>query len=405
MKPLLCSLLLLWTCAGPAAAALRLESYPLSHELVLGTVPVEVQPARFQKVKAPLSGPLHLRLPAAGTRLAQGALWAEFDPARGELERAAFDLARELLAEKEIPQFRLDQSRTRAELADKLGELERQSALLAKIVREARARRALPRRGGPRGRTRPGPLPAHAARTAGPAAAHRPRLHRHPAAGGTRARRAPSETQPAGTRTPAPRGREPAHDAVCGRDCPDPPAPPDGEPLAVEAGMDLAWLQDFSQLNLRVPVRRAEWRLLPAAQLTVRLDTGATGPRVTAAFFRSLTEEVHGREELVYYFTLAADQSTPARALVGGQLSAQLITALVEPARLVPKLDLVLADPAAFRAGGWAGGLATLLPGARSSAWAKPTSPSSPHEPARPRHRRHHLPRRELRLQRHGCAP
>jgi hypothetical protein len=365
MKPLLCSLLLLWTCAGPAAAALRLESYPLSHELVLGTVPVEVQPARFQKVKAPLSGPLHLRLPAAGTRLAQGALWAEFDPARGELERAAFDLARELLAEKEIPQFRLDQSRTRAELADKLGELERQSALLAKIVREpALAALYLDEEGRAGGLDQARYLLTQLeqqARLLRTVLAYTGTPRQEELELGVLRLKLSQQELELQRRADASRLTMP----FAGEIVLIPPAPPDGEPLAVEAGMDLAWLQDFSQLNLRVPVRRAEWRLLPAAQLTVRLDTGATGPRVTAAFFRSLTEEVHGREELVYYFTLAADQSTPARALVGGQLSAQLITALVEPARLVPKLDLVLADPAAFRAGGWAGGLATLLPGAR----------------------------------------
>jgi len=46
-------------------------------------------------------------------------------------------------------------------------------------------------------------------------------------------------------------------------------------------------------------------------------------------------------------------------------VSAQLVLALEARARLVPKIELALADPQGFREGGWAAGVAKLFPGAR----------------------------------------
>jgi hypothetical protein len=129
--------------------------------------------------------------------------------------------------------------------------------------------------------------------------------------------------------------------------------------------MDLAWLQDFSRQHVRLVLRQTDWRLVDPARLTLRLGTGTLGRPLSAGFVRRLTEEVFGREELAYYFVVDPERTTEARPLVGGQVGAQVIAALPETAHLVPKLDLVLAEPATFRLEGWTGGLAKLLPGAR----------------------------------------
>jgi len=142
-----------------------------------------------------------------------------------------------------------------------------------------------------------------------------------------------------------------------------PPLPPPGEPLIIESGMDLARIQDFSRVDARVVIKRTEWRLLDPSRVRLRVNAGSEV--LFADFSRALAEEIFGREELVYYFTFRPEQRTAARALVGGQISAQLLAVLPQSARLVPKLDLALANPDLFRNADWDVAVAQLIPGAR----------------------------------------
>lgn len=346
------------------ALAFDLGRYPVARELVLGAVVAEVQPGQVQKVKAPLGGLLHLQLPAAGAVLPKDAVWAEYDPARLELERAAFALARDLIREKETPQLLYDQARTRAELADKLEELTRQAAFLGRLEREP-GFAALYLEGAERA---PGGVDVRAAAAL---LERQVTLLRDVLAYAGTPRQAELET-----RLLAVKLRQQELDLArresesrlalpfAGEVTLIPAAPPAGQPLRVEAGQDLAWVQDFSQLTARVPLRRPEWRLADPSRLALRLATGSFGQPVPATFARRVVAELNGREELVYHFTLAAADPAAARALVGGQAAAQLVYLLPQPAHVVAKLDLVLADPAGFRDAGWAAGLARLLPGA-----------------------------------------
>ena len=127
--------------------------------------------------------------------------------------------------------------------------------------------------------------------------------------------------------------------------------------------MDLARIQDFSRVDARAVIKRTEWRLLDPSRVRLRVNAGREV--LFANFSRALAEEVFGREELVYYFTFRAEQKAAARALVGGQISVQLLAVLPQSARLVPKLDLALANPELFRTAGWDAAVAQLIPGAR----------------------------------------
>jgi hypothetical protein len=358
-------LLALALLAVVPVCALDLAAFREADELVLGTVLAEAQPARFQKVRSPLNGKLLLRLPETGRQLAEDAVWGEFEPERVQLEREAVALARLLLKEKDTPGFRLEQSRAREQLVNALEELRRQSALLEKIGADSELAKL---------------YLADEGRAGGDVASiaeMRRRLDRQAAVladvlgyVGT-ARQEELELRALELKLRQQEIEQAQREDESRLKMPFageltlyPPRPTAGQPLRVQAGADLALIQDFSRVNVRVPLKRPEWRLLDTARLRVRFRGGVRAP-LQAGFLRSLTEEVFGRDELVYYFQFTPEQTAAARPLVGGQVSAQLVLALEVRARLVPKLELVLVDPAGFRADGWAAGVAKLFPGAR----------------------------------------
>jgi hypothetical protein len=71
------------------------------------------------------------------------------------------------------------------------------------------------------------------------------------------------------------------------------------------------------------------------------------------------------REELCYYFQFPAGDAISAGSLVGADISCELWLGLGQPARIIPKLTLVLQQPAAFQNRHWSEGLAQVLPGAQ----------------------------------------
>lgn len=356
-------LLLLFLCTAVALAALDLRRYPLADEIILGTLNAEIRPARHLQLKAPATGQLFLRLPPAGKPLAKGAVWAELDPARLDLERRAVALARALLTAKEEPALRLEQARSRADLTERLDELERQAAMLRQLIKEPELGELyLADQDLDGGSAKVRTMLAQLDRQA--------KLLREVLEFVGTPRQEGLELQALRLKLEQQEieltRRERDSRLVMpfdGEITLVPPAPPAGEPLFIESGMDLARLQDFSRIDARAVIRRTEWRLLDPAQVKLRVVAG-TGV-LRADFFRGLAEEIFGREELVYYFTFPPAQKAAARALVGGRISAQLLAVLPQSARLVPKLDLALADPELLRTAGWDAAVAQLIPGAR----------------------------------------
>lgn len=355
-------LLLLFLCTAASLLALDLERYPLSSEIVLGTINAEIRPARYLRLKAPATGQLHLTLPPVGQPLAKGTVWAELDPAQLNLQRRAVALARALLEAKEEPALRLDQARNRADLTERLDELERQAAMLRKLLKEPEL----------------GDLYLSDQDTSGGPDKVRYMLTQLD----TQARLMREVLTFVGTpkqeklEVEALRLKLEQQEIDLARRERDsrlvmpfdgeltlvPPLPPPGEPLYIESGMDLARIQDFSHVDARAVIKRTEWRLLDPSRIKLRITAGADVLR--ANFSRALSEEVFGRDELVYYFSFDAAQTRAARALVGGQVSVQLLAVLPQAARLVPKLDLALANPELFRTAGWDAAVAQLIPGA-----------------------------------------
>lgn len=355
--------LLLFLGTAASLVAFELQRYPLADEIVLGTTTAEVTPARALRLKAPATGQLHLNLPPTNRPLAKGTVWAELDPAQLDLQRRAVALARTLLEAKEEPALRLEQVRTRADLTERLDEIERQSAMLRKLLKEPEL----------------GELYlADQAATGGADKVRymltqldqQARLLREVLTFVGTPKQEKLELQALRLKLEQQEIDLERRERDSRLTMPFdgeltlvPPLPPAGEPLYIESGMDLARIQDFSRVEARAVIKRTEWRLLDPSRVRLRVDAGREV--LFADFSRALTEEIFGREELVYYFTFRAEQKTAARALVGGQISVQLLANLPQAARLVPKLDLALADPELLRTAGWDAAVAQLIPGAR----------------------------------------
>lgn len=357
------SLFLLFFGLSLPLSAFDLAQYPESDRLVLATLPADVQPIRSVRVKSPTDGLLTLRLPPAGSRLPEGAIWGEFDPERLKLEGEAVALARALHEEKERPKLDFELARNSGELAERRAELERQAGMLERISSDAAlaelyANETLGASGASEVSAVASRLRRQLAlvdevlRFAG--TARETELEHQALALKIRAQELDFERRLQEFRLVMP---------FAGELTLIPPPPTGDRPLRVPLGADLALLRDFSVIEARVPLRRAEWRLLEPSALVLRHSRyGRTG--LQAAYERQLQQEINGREELVYVFRFPDDQRNSARPLAGGQVAMELVLRLEKPARIVPKIDLLLAASAVFRDAGWDAGVSSLAAGA-----------------------------------------
>jgi hypothetical protein len=116
-------------------------------------------------------------------------------------------------------------------------------------------------------------------------------------------------------------------------------------------------------IRLRVTLSNPAWAGLPPDRIMalVRLPNGV---ELNARFAFQKIERVQLREEAVYYFEFPMDKSVLAARLMGTDLSCELWLTLPQPARVVPKLSLVLQQPSAFQGRTWAQGVGAAWPGA-----------------------------------------
>jgi hypothetical protein len=345
------------------------SKYPSSDELVLAYLPADVQPIRSVRVKSPIDGLLSLALPSTGARLPEGAVWGEFDPERLKLESEAVALARTLFEEKASPQLSLELARTAGELAERRAELDRQIGMLTRIANDPSLAELY---GGDTAADSTAKVP-----TGDEIATLSNRLKQQLALidrvlrfAGTpgeneheqRALELKLKVQELDV---AQRLRELRLTMPFeGEIILIPTAPPAGRPLRVPTGTDLALIQDFSAIQARVPVRRAEWRIVTPSRLYLRY-VARPGGVITAGYQRSVIQETFGRDELLYIFQFPDAFRPLARTLAGGQVMMHLVLKLEQDAVIIPKIDLLVASPAAFREGGWETGIAAVLPGAR----------------------------------------
>ena len=133
----------------------------------------------------------------------------------------------------------------------------------------------------------------------------------------------------------------------------------------VSAGQELAVVRD---LEIRSAARAFGGCLLDGAahDATNRRVASARRHAVGGAICLQKTGALpDAREEVFYYFQFPFEESASAAQLVGTDLSCELWLGLTQPARIVPKLALVLHEPAAFQNRHWNEGIARILPGAQ----------------------------------------
>jgi hypothetical protein len=132
----------------------------------------------------------------------------------------------------------------------------------------------------------------------------------------------------------------------------------------VSAGQELGVVRDLKTILLRVPLEDVSWTALPAIHLSAVLHM-SDGTQLEAPFAFKKLERSQLREEVFYYFQFPFEDSSSAAQLVGTDLSCELWLGLTQPARIVPKLALVLHEPGAFQNRHWSEGIAQMLPGAQ----------------------------------------
>jgi len=355
----------------PAAAAESIDplAYPAARQIHLGSVPVRVLPAQLHKVKSPMGGRLHARAGLRGERVAEGEVWAEFEPERLRMEREAFDLATDLLEEKEKPGFRLEQSEARVQLENRLNDLERQRAMLAKILQEPElAELYLQEEGQDGGDATTVRLMQQ--RLSGQIEVMRAALDYvgTPRQAELELRilelRMRQQALDLERREQESRLRMPFSGEI--QWLPGLPENHETEGIPVDAGMEIATLVDYGRMQVRMIMRRVDWRVLPVEVLALRFQAATISRPLEARFVGRTTTEMMGREELVYDFQFNAEDVDYARPLIGGTVMAELRADLDREVRLVPKMDIVLAAPETFRGHGWVDAIPKIAPGWRT---------------------------------------
>ncbi|MDB6023544.1 MAG: hypothetical protein JWQ04_3401, partial [Pedosphaera sp.] len=132
----------------------------------------------------------------------------------------------------------------------------------------------------------------------------------------------------------------------------------------VSAGQELAVVRDLKTILLRTPLAEVAWSGLPTDKLTAVVQL-SDGSHLEAPFAFKKLEKVQVREEIFYYFQFPFEESAAAAQLVGTSPSCELWLELSQPARIVPKLALVLHEPNAFQNRHWNEALTQLFPGSQ----------------------------------------
>ena len=135
-------------------------------------------------------------------------------------------------------------------------------------------------------------------------------------------------------------------------------------PLFVRSGDVIATARG-GEVVLHVEAGEAAWLDVPSDRLVYVGDVPGGGS-ARSRFDRRETVEVRGQQSLIDRFVVEeGDGARALRRLTGASVRGRLIAELPEPARLVPKLNLLIAAPDAFARGDWSGGVARTWPGAR----------------------------------------
>jgi hypothetical protein len=352
--------------ASRTAGAWSWDRYPQRDALVLSRAVARVAQRRTAPFVAPLDGRIEIIEPvrAAGTRgvdLPAGEVWARIAPAQLELERRTLDAQRRQIELRERLLDDLDEPRRLLEIRAEL-ERARRTLEQLRLARDAGddvlVRELFP------------DLPAGFGDDA-VASAERlvellersERLAADPASNAERLglELARVELEQAELAFERLTQRSELVMPFAGRLTLRPELDTEG-PLFVRSGDVVASARGGATL-LEVPAAESAWLDVPTDRLAydVPLPGGGTA---RAPFDTRTTVELRGVETLIDRFAAPEDAAASLGSLSGATVRGRLVTVLPAPARVVPKIDLLLHAPEAFADADWAGGVASTWPGA-----------------------------------------
>jgi hypothetical protein len=341
------------------------EFYPPLPRMRIATLPCQLLPKSSITIHSPMVGVLKVYAQSPQTNLCAGYVWAEFEPTIFAAEAEALEEARLKLDEREKLQLELELPKQKMRLEKDLEEAARQVSLLHLLTTNKELARASFNFAGPDGN----PLKPEALTKAEleldllrksysyleqtnltvlgiDLPGQRSEWQR---------RKLDFDHRQAQARLKMPFDGQltislPLTDGV--------------DEYPVNLSQELAVARDLSLIRLRVVLSNPAWVGLPADRLlaVVRL---ANGEELQAPFVFHKIERIQMREESVYYFQFPSEKSAAAARLMGTDVSCELWMTLPRPARIVPKLALVLNQSSSFQGRNWAQGVQSAWPGAR----------------------------------------
>ncbi|MGN6387686.1 MAG: hypothetical protein ACTHMT_15765 [Verrucomicrobiota bacterium] len=341
------------------------DAYPPTTKMRIGMLPSQLQPKSTIAVQSPLSGTLRVYVDSPQTNLPSEFLWAEFEPEIFAAEKKSIEEARKKLEEREKVQNEIEIPRQKLQMARQIEEAKRQVDLL-KYISTNKDVADLMFNVGSNNETllRPDSLEKSQLelRLLNQSMSYLEMTNfsaMGPDLAGMRSewerRKLEFEHRQALARFKMP---------FSGKLTVSIPLTDGVTEYPVNNGQELGVIRDLSTIRLRLPIANAAWMSIPGEKLTaiVRLPNGEP---LDAKFSYQKIERIQNREEAVYYFQFPDEKAQMAGRLIGTDISAELWVALDEPVRIIPKLALVMRDPAIFQNRSWSAGVSDAFPGAR----------------------------------------
>ena len=354
--------------AGPATnqpVAWSWDAYPLVPRMRVAALPCQLQPKSQIALHSPLLGLLRVHISKPQTNLPAGFVWGEFEPAIFASEAEALEEAHVKLIERERIYHEFELPRQKLQLERQIEDAQRQLRLLSLLsTNPALAQAAMSSPGVANPLLRPDAL----AKAQTEVALLQTNLSYLEATNLTalgvdiqgqksdlRRRQLDFERRQTQARLKMP---------FTGQLTVALPLTEGVEEYPVTLGQELAVARDLSLIRVRMPIANAAWSGLPSEKLAAVIR-GPTGEEIHGVYLFQKLERVQNREEAVFYFELPRQKSAAAARLMGTDVSSELWITLDKPARVVPKLTLLMLKPEAFRGRSWAQGVAVAWPGGR----------------------------------------
>lgn len=340
-----CSILF---CAS-GRAELKLSDYPRGSSISIGMVPVVLKPERSFSFTAPLSAPLEIAVVQSSGTAEEGMVLAYMDRERIQLEGELLELEKMHSELQEVPEKRLSVFNSLRQIEDRKAEINQQLAFIKKIETDPELGRLYSKD------------------------SSKFEQNKQTATDRLSEEKATVETVLGNLESPG--NRELAENIIelklqkriweherrveesqiampfTGRYQFLFPMSEGRSEYKVMQGEPLVLVEDLSSMYGVVEVRGVQWRLFDKDQLRLRLPgLGSMSNLVLGKFHHSVTEEKGPRGALLYYFNFEEKYVSKVSQIRGGMVTGEiLVDVSVEQPYMVPKLDLLSANPKAFQ--------------------------------------------------------